>query len=115
MFEKGDKPSLLISTLEALAILAALTLHNCDDSEEHTTREMIVPSWTDNRGNGAALNKLRTTKFLASAVLMELLAFMNARGPRTVVEWTPSECNREADTLANGQLELLKKRSHQIP
>ena len=32
----------------------------------------VKPTWTDNGGNGAALNKLMTTRYLASAVLMEI-------------------------------------------
>ena len=62
----------------------------------------MVPSLTDNRGNGALLNKLMTTKFPASALLMELSTHMKRMNMRTVVEWAPRDCNREADQLANG-------------
>ena len=102
VFEKGDKPSLVISTLEALAILVSLKLRfgNLEDVDDR--RVLIVPSVTDNRGNGAALNKLMSTRFPSSAVLMELATFMKAKGLRTIVEWAPREYNREADQLANG-------------
>ena len=50
ILEKENRPSLLISD----------------------TLVLIVPSITDNRGNGAALNKLMSTRFPSSAVLMEL-------------------------------------------
>ena len=63
---------------------------------------MVVPSITDNRGYGAALNKLVSTKFPSSAVLMELAVFMRRRGFRTIVEEAPREFNRESDKLANG-------------
>ena len=43
-----------------------------------------------------------STKFLSSAVLMELAVFMKRRRIRTIVEWAPREFNRESDNLANG-------------
>ena len=59
-----------------------------------------MPTITDNRGNGALLNKLMSTKFPASAVLMELASYMRRMSLRTVVEWAPREGNKEADKLA---------------
>ena len=92
-FEKGDKPSLVISTLEALAILVSLKhrFGNLEDVDDW--RVFIVPSVTDNRGNGAALKKLMSTRFPTSAVLMELATFMKAKRLRTIVEveWAPRE------------------------
>ena len=52
--KKGDKPSLVISTLEALAILVSLKLRFGDAADTEDKRVLIVPSVTDNRGNGAA-------------------------------------------------------------
>ena len=63
---------------------------------------MVVPSITDNRGNGAVLNKMMSTKFPSLAVLMELAVCMKRRRIRTIVEWAPREFNRESDNLANG-------------
>ena len=100
VFEKGDRPSLIISTLEALALVVALKIRFGQDPDPNEMRVLIVPSITDNRGNGAVLNKLMSTKFPSSAVLMELASFMKHRGMRAVVEWAPRECNREADMLA---------------
>ena len=62
IFEKGDKPSLVISTLEALAILISLKLRFGDAPDPDDTKVLIVPSFTDNRGNGAVLNKLMTPR-----------------------------------------------------
>ena len=107
MFEKGNRPSLVISTLEALAILIALKIKFGQEPDADDTRVLIAPSITDNRGNGAALNKLMSTRFPSSAVLMELASFMKARGMRTIVEWAPRECNKEADLLANGKTSLI--------
>ena len=94
IFDKGDKPTLVISTLEALAILVALKFRFGNVADTEDKRVLIVPSVTDNRGNGAALNKLMSTRFPSSAVLMELATFMKARRLRTIVEWAPREYNR---------------------
>ena len=107
VFEKGDRPSLVISTLEALALVIALKIRFGQDPDPDETRVIVVPSITDNRGNGAVLNKLMSTKFPSSAVLMELASFMKQRGMRAIVEWAPRECNREADMLANGDSSLF--------
>ena len=107
VFEKGDRPSLIISTLEALALVVALKIKFGQEPDHDEMRVLIVPSITDNRGNGAALNKLMSTKFPSSAVLMELASFMKHRGMRAIVEWAPRECNREADMLANGDTSLF--------
>ena len=94
IFEKGDRPSRIISTLEAFAMLVALKLKFGQDPESNDTRVLIVPTITDNRGNGAVFNKLMTTRFPSSAVLMEMAILLKARGMRAVVEWAPRECNK---------------------
>ena len=93
---------MVISTLEALAILISLKLRFGDAPDSDDTKVLIAPSITDNRGNGAVLNKLMTTRFPSSALLMEMGSYMKARGMRAIVEWAPREFNKEADQLANG-------------
>ena len=95
IFEKSDKPSLVISTLEALAILISLKLRFGDAPDSDDTKVLIVPSITDNRGNGAVLNKLMTTRFPSSGLLMEMGSYMKSRGMRAIVEWAPREFNKE--------------------
>ena len=102
IFKKGNTPSLAISTLEALAVLMALKLFHGNQSAQHRTRILVCPTWTDNRGNGAALNRQMTTKFLASAVIMELAAFMKKELFKAQVARSPRSGNTEADALANG-------------
>ena len=104
MFEKSSKPALIISTLEELAVVVALKVYYGETSGRNRSSIRIVPTTTDNRGNGAALNKLMTTKYPASAVLMELAAYSKKMGLKASVEWSPREANREADALANGEL-----------
>ena len=105
IYARGRKRALIISTLESLAVLVALKLLYGETPRERHTRVQIVPTITDNRGNGALLNKLMSTKFPASAVLMELASYMRRMSLRTVVEWVPREGNKEADKLANGNAE----------
>ena len=102
VYEKGNNPSLVISTIEALAIVVALKLKYGDGGQAESKKIMVVPSVTDNRGNGAVLNKMMSTKFPSSAVLMELAVYMKRRRIRTIVAWAPREFNRESDNLANG-------------
>ena len=105
VYSRGRKPALVISTLEALAVLVALKLLYGETPRERHTRVQIVPTITDNRGNGALLDKLMSTKFPASAVLMELASYMRRMSLRTVVVWVRREGNKEADRLANGNAE----------
>ena len=60
-------------------MLVALKPKFGQDPEPDDTRVLIVPSITDNRGNGAALNKLMSTRFPSSAVLLELASFYESQ------------------------------------
>ena len=48
VYERGDKPALLISTFEALAVLVALKIYYGDESGRNTTSVTLVPTFTDN-------------------------------------------------------------------
>ena len=112
VFMKERKPSLIIATLEALAVLLSLKVFYGDQPPEGmNTRVQVVPTWTDNRGNGSALNKLMTTRFLASAVVMELAAYMKVRSLKSAVQWAPRSVNQEADSLANGDTSAFQSRT----
>ena len=58
-------------------------------SREHNTKVRIMPTWTDNRGNGSALNKMMASRYPSSAVVMEMSVFMKRNGLKALVEWTP--------------------------
>ena len=102
IYEKGDKPSLVIATLEALAVLVSLKAFYGNNPSEGGTKVQVMPTRTDNRGNGAALNKLMTTRYPASALIMEMSAYFTRMHIKALVNWTPRTANREADALANG-------------
>ena len=110
VYEKRGRPALIISTLEALAVLISLRLFFGGTASQHRSKIMVAPTWTDNRGNGSALNKLMSTKFPASAVLMELATYTKKMGMKVLVEWTPRAGNRDADALANGDSSLFDPR-----
>ena len=99
IYERGDTPSRVISALEALGVL--LALHPL----KHRSKITVTPTITDNRGNGAALNKLMTSRYPTSAILMEMSVYMKRMGIKALVEWAPREGNRHADALANGSYE----------
>ena len=103
VYEKGGKLSLIIWTLEATAVLVSLKMFYGEQPASGKKKVTVAPTWTDDRGNGSALNKLMTTKFPACAVLMELPAHVKRMSMKVVVEWTPRTGNREADSLANGE------------
>ena len=102
VYEKDDRPALVIASLEALATLLALKAFYGETPGDYRSAVQVLPTWTDNRGNGSILNKLMCTRYPVSAILMELSVHMKAMGQKTAVHWTPREANREADALANG-------------
>ena len=60
---KGDRASRVIAMLESLAVLLALKAFYSSDRDRGRRKVRLQPTWTDNRGNGAALNKLMSTQF----------------------------------------------------
>ena len=72
VYERGE-------TLEALAVLIALKLYYGDTPGRDVTSVTLVPTFTDSRCNGSALNKLMSTKYASSAILMELSILLKHR------------------------------------
>ena len=97
---RGDRATRVIATLESLAFYPS-----GGDQERRKIR--LQPTWTDNRGNGAALNKLMSTQFPLNAVVMELAVRCKRSRIVLVVGWTPRQFNREADDLANGRTQAF--------
>ena len=89
VFNKGGKPSRVIATLEALATLLALKLFGGGEPGADLRKVKLQPTWTDNRGNGSALIKLMSTRFLVNALLMGLGTHCKHVGIKPFVEWAP--------------------------
>ena len=53
VFEKGGRLPFVMSTHEALA---ALKLFKGEEPPQHKSRVLVVPTWTDNRGNGGSFD-----------------------------------------------------------
>ena len=102
VFRREGKASRVIATLEALAMLLAVRAFFPNTQAAERTKLVVIPSYTDNRGNGALLNKLMSSKYPLSALLMEFSEQLRHSGVRPDVRWAPREANREADRLANG-------------
>ena len=83
---KGWKACVVTSTLEALAVFLARKLQN---GEAQLTKGPIVPTWSDNRGNGSALTKLVPTRYWGSALLVKIAAHTKRRRLKAQVEWLP--------------------------
>ena len=79
-----------------------LKLFYGDKPQSSHAHIQMIPSFTDNRGNGSALNKLMSNKHPSSAVVMELACYLKRMGIKAVVDWAPRSANYEADELANG-------------
>ena len=108
VFAKSQKASRVISTLEALAVLVALKLQCGETPGGSRTRVRIAPTLTDNRGNGAALNKLMTTKFPASALLVETVVLHEEdEYPDSCRVRRPERRTEKQTKLANGDHEAF--------
>ncbi len=100
-FLRKGQPFRTIAALEAHGTLigAKFLLGN---TSPNARALLTLPSFTDNKGNSAALSRLATTKFPLCCIAMELSVLLESRGMQLNLEWTPRELNVEADRLSNG-------------
>ena len=87
VFSPGDRSSRVIATLESLAVLLALKDFYPPGDGDIRRKIRPQPTWTDNRGNGAALNKHMSTQYPVDAVLMELAVHCKHAGVVPLVSW----------------------------
>ena len=83
---RSEKPSLMISTLEAVAVVG-LKVFCPQRSNAKKMQITVMPTRTDNRDNGAALNKLMT-RYPASAALIEMACMLKRLAIKAVVGCT---------------------------
>ena len=74
VLEMGNRLAFKISTLGAVAVLVALRAYVAEVSSSHSSGVHVVPTWTGNSGNGAALHKLMTNGLPASTVIVDFAA-----------------------------------------
>ena len=92
----------VIATVETLTMLLVLRAFFPSVQNKVRTPVSVAPSNTDNKGSGALLNELMTSKFPLSALFMEFTEQLCHSGVRPGVRWAPREANRQADRLWNG-------------
>ena len=97
LLQERGRPALFNVTLEALAVHFSLKAFHHEEQEQHSHRVHVIPTWTDNYENGSALKGLMKPRLPASAVVMELSAFMKRRCMKV-----PKTGNLEAGALVNG-------------
>ena len=61
----------------------------------HLREIQMIPSSTNNRGNGSALNKLMSNKYPSSATVTELDCHLQRMSIKAVVDWAPRVANCE--------------------
>ena len=105
-FDRKGEPYRRIASLEAMATLLGYMAFVGEAPAGKLQRvSAILPSWTDNRGNSFALNRLTSGKFPLGCLAMELAEQMAKHCTRLTVSWAPRDVNQEADDLSNGLFE----------
>ena len=85
-----------------VVVLLALKLKHGDHPRRLRSKMTLTPppppplTITGNRGNGAALNKLTTSRFSASAIPVEMSTSMKKMGIKAFVDWAPREGNGQS-------------------
>ena len=71
------------------------------NADPRTHARMTISGLTDNQGNPYVIDKMMTTTFPLSVILMELSVQLEAAGLCLDLRWVPREQNVEADALTN--------------
>ena len=99
-FAKHNDPKRVIATLELLGTLLCLMLFR-DRITQGSTGSICIAGGTDNAGNTFAMNKLMSTKWPLTVLLMELAEFLRQSSIQLHLRWVPRDSNVEADDLTN--------------
>jgi hypothetical protein len=90
----------VIAALELLATLIAFIVFS-PDWERNEADMIFVTGLTDNKRNSFVLNKLLSTKFPLTILLIELSEQLRTRDSVLNLAWVPRGENQEADDLTN--------------
>jgi hypothetical protein len=103
-FSKKKDPKRVIATLELLGTLLCLMLFR-DRITAGRSGTICVAGGTDNAGNTFAMNKLMSTKWPLTVLLIEMAEFLRQSSIQLHLQWVPRESNVEADNLTNEKFE----------
>jgi hypothetical protein len=103
-FAKQNDPQRVIAALELLGTMVAMVLFDPDFSRGGRSSCALTSS-TDNRGNTYIVNKLASTKWPITSLLVELSEQLRRRSAIMDLKWRQRDLNSEADALTNMQLE----------
>ena len=102
LFVKKD-PKRIIASLEMLATVVCIMLFGSTG-----TLEGIFTGGTDNQSNTFSVQKLISTKFPLTILLMELSEQLRTRNASLSLRWVPRLDNQPADDLTNNKFDLFE-------
>ena len=102
VYARGNKPALLISTLEALAVLMAPIKLSRRRSRKQSYTSHTCPYLHRQQGERLGFEQANEHKVPFICTPNGIVAFLKKREIKASAEWAPRESNREADPLANG-------------
>jgi hypothetical protein len=97
--KKGDAQR-VIAALELLGTILAIVLFDPNGTRNNITSCGVTGS-TDNKGNSYIVQKMLSTKFPITPLVIELSEQLRYRGAELHLTWIPRELNQEADDLSN--------------
>jgi hypothetical protein len=100
VFAKGNDPKRVIASLELLGTILCLILFG-DQIKSNQLGTMSITGSTDNQGNSYAVQKLLSTKWPLTVLLMELVEQLRQRKVELYLQWIQRDSNVEADALTN--------------
>jgi hypothetical protein len=100
VFAKGNDPKRVIASLELLGTVLCLIAFG-DRIEADTLGTMAITGSTDNLGNSYVLQKMMSTKWPLTILLLELVEQLRNRKVELYLQWIQRDLNVEADALTN--------------
>lgn len=104
VFVKQGDPQRVIAALELLATMVAMVLFDPEFLMGGRSSCALTSS-TDNKGNTYIVNKLASTKWPITTLLIELSEQLRRRSAIMDLQWRQRDLNMEADALTNMELD----------
>lgn len=100
VYAKENDPKRVIASLELLGTILCLILFG-DRISANSLGTIAVTGSTDNQGNAYVTQKLLSTKWPLTVLLMELVEQMQQKKIELYLQWLQRDSNVEADALTN--------------